>query len=148
MHLLNGHPEQLSVQNHQKKLKNGNGSDKQTGGCKVNKGDAAYLWSAQFSLPHRPPHQHSHIGSSQLCLSSLQTTKHMIDYKKKYEQTWEKEGYFNTRPATEAGASVFFWQCHVLFKRSAILILCGCAAREDENEEGGNKRKEEAKHPI
>lgn len=57
----------------------------------MNKGDAAYLWSAQFSLPHRPPHQHSHIGSSQLCLSSLQTTKHMIHYKKKYEQTWEKK---------------------------------------------------------
>lgn len=53
-------PEQLSV------------PKKQNGGCEVNKGDAAYLWSARFSLPRRPPHQHSWTGNSQFVLSSLQ----------------------------------------------------------------------------
>lgn len=112
-------------QNHQKRLK------KEIGACKVNKGEAAYLWSARFSQAHRPPRQHSWSGNNQLCLSSLQQQNTGFAIKRTTSKLEEQTNIFNTRPATEARASVCFRQPHVLFKKSTTL---SCAVRGDENE--------------
>lgn len=116
---------------------------KEIGGCKVNKGDAAYLWSARFSLAHRPPHQHSWSGNNQLCLSSLQQQNTRFAIKRTTSKLEEQTNIFNSRPATEARASVCFRQPHVLFKKSAAL---SCAVRGDENEGWRNERQKEANH--
>lgn len=126
-----------------KKAKKGNRWQIQIGGCKVNKGDAAYLWSARFSLAHRPPHQHSWSGNNQLCLSSLQQQNTRFAIKRTTSKLEEQTNIFNTRPATEAGDSVCFRQAHVLFKKSTTL---SCAVRGDENEGWRNERQKEANH--